>query len=430
MLPQGAINTLSSDAEPLKRVMTGGKMARRKKFQHGSLTKRGKRKKVWVARWWEDVVGENGIEKIRKSEILGTVSEYPTRREAESALADRLRRMNLGDCRPQSSLKFKDFADTHWFPNVKPTLKYSTQQHYEYVLNQHLKPEFGDIQLRLISRDMVQRFLFRKSQELSWKTVKHIRTVFGTIFKAGLDDDLVSENPVLKTRMPRRGAVPEKPVIQPQDIRKVLGKLPEPSRSVAGLLVFTGMRIGEALALRWCDVDLVSGNIRVRQTVYEGHFDEPKTKRSNRTIPLGPKGLEILKNRLPENPNPEALIFGTRSGTPLSRRNLMNRQLTPTCEALGLKGVNWHWLRHANATLLDSVGTPLSTTQALLGHSSAKITSEIYLHSVPADARNAVVKVEDLIENAKPESETGSQIIGPNRTQVLETAELASSLIQ
>jgi integrase len=157
--------------------------------------------------------------------------------------------------------------------------------------------------------------------------------------------------------------------------------------------------------------------------VYEGHFDESKTKRSNRTIPLGP-------SRVPEKPNPDALIFGTRLETPLSRRNLMNRQLTPTCEALGLKGVNWHWLRHANASLLDSVGTPLSTTQALLGHSSAKITSEIYLHSVPVDARNAVVKVEDLIENAKPESERESEIIGPNRTQVLETAELASSLIQ
>ncbi len=108
----------------------------------------------------------------------------------------------------------------------------------------------------------------------------------------------------------------------------------------------------------------------------------------------------------------------------------MRRQLTPTCDALGLKGVNWHWLRHANATLLDSVGTPISTTQSLLGHSSPQITREIYLHSVPADARNAVEKVEKLIENAKSESERGDQIIGPNRTQLLETAELASTLIQ
>jgi len=104
----------------------------------------------------------------------------------------------------------------------------------------------------------------------------------------------------------------------------------------------------------------------------------------------------------------------------------MKRQLTPACKKIGLEGVNWHWLRHANATLLDSVGTPLSTTQALLGHSSPEITREVYLHSIPADARAAVEKIERLVESAKTESE----IIGPNRTQVLETAEVVTPLIQ
>ena len=104
----------------------------------------------------------------------------------------------------------------------------------------------------------------------------------------------------------------------------------------------------------------------------------------------------------------------------------MNRQLTPTCKSIGLAGVNWHWLRHTNATLLDSVGTPLSTTQALLGHSSPAITQEIYLHSIPAGAKEAVEKIERLVEAAKTES----GLIGPNRTHVLETAELVTPLIQ
>jgi hypothetical protein len=89
----------------------------------------------------------------------------------------------------------------------------------------------------------------------------------------------------------------------------------------------------------------------------------------------------------------------------------------PTCKRLGLTGVSWHWLRHANATLLDAVGTPLGTVQALLGHSSAEITREIYLHSIPADARTAVQKVEDLL-------------IGPKWTQVVEIQKNGSSLIQ
>jgi hypothetical protein len=66
-----------------------------------------------------------------------------------------------------------------------------------------------------------------------------------------------------------------------------------------------------------------------------------------------------------------------------------------------LGGVSWHWLRHANATLLDAVGTPLGTGQALLGHSSSEITREVYLHSIPADARTAVEKVEEMLNRPK-----------------------------
>ncbi len=76
-----------------------------------------------------------------------------------------------------------------------------------------------------------------------------------------------------------------------------------------------------------------------------------------------------------------------------------------------------NWLRHANATLLDAVGAPLGTVQALLGHSSSEITREVYLHSIPADARAAVQKVEDLL-------------IGPKLTQVVDFEKTISSLIQ
>jgi integrase len=91
------------------------------------------------------------------------------------------------------------------------------------------------------------------------------------------------------------------------------------------------------------------------------------------------------------------LVFAARNGSPLDRRNLLNRQLKPTCKKLKLEGVTWHWLWHATATLLNSAGASLGTVQALLGHSSPEITRDVYLHSVPADARRAVQRVEDLI---------------------------------
>jgi integrase len=227
---------------------------------------------------------------------------------------------------------------------------------------------------------------------------------------------LISENPVRKTKLPRRGPMAEKAPIAPETVRALLEALPEPSRSLAWLLAFTGLRIGDLVALRWRDVDLDSGLIRVRQTCYEGHFDDPKTKRSRRTVPLGSRGVEILKGRKPEVCDPEVLVFAARKGSPLSRRNLLNRQLKPTCEKLKLEGVTWHWLRHANATMLDSVGASLGTMQALLGHSSAEVTKDVYLHSVPADGRRAVQRVEDLI--------------GPKWTQVAEFGKLATTLTQ
>ncbi len=185
----------------------------------------------------------------------------------------------------------------------------------------------------------------------------------------------VASNPVRRTRIPRRGPVEEKSPIETGTVKGLIEKLAEPSRSIAALLARTGLRIGELLALRWQDIDLQQGLLSVNQTVYEGHFDEPKTKRSKRRIPLGPQCVEILAALKRTEATPSTLVFSARNGSPLSRRNLLNRQLKPAAKALKLTGVNWHWFRHAHATLLDSTGTPIGTTQALLGHLSSEITS-------------------------------------------------------
>jgi len=392
-------------------------MTRKRCFQEGSLFKRGTRKKVWVARWWEDVIGpDKVVERIRRSEVLGTVAEIPTVREARQILSDLLRKVNSGDHRPQAVWTLRGFIEGRWKPDVYPTLKFSSKKFYSNMMDTHILPAFGDTQLRPITRDVVQSFLTTKSRSsLSWKTVKHIRTVFGTIIDAAVSQDLLTDNPVRKTRLPRQGPVKEKPEIAPETIFAVIEKLAEPSRSIASLLAMTGMRIGELLAVRWQDVDLLNGFLSIRRTVYEGHFDEPKSKRSKRRIPLGPKCVEILANLKPIQAVPDRLVFSTRNGSPLSRRNLLNRQLKPICKELGLTGANWHWLRHAHATLLDAVGTPLGTVQELLGHSSSQLTRDTYIHSVPSDARGAVEKVENLI--------------GPNRTQIPVWSEMTNSLI-
>jgi len=391
----------------------------RRRYQRGSIYKRGKRKPVWVWRICEEVTGPDGIAgRIRRSEILGTVAEFPRRRQVEQLVTERLHKFNSVDYRPRSSRIFGDYVETDWLPQVLPTLKHSTKKYYRYMLRVHLSPAFANLQLRLITRDVVQRFFADKLRRgLSWSTVKGMRTLFGSVMAAAESDDLIPTNPVRKTRFPRRGPKKERAEIAPEKIRELLAALPEPSRSLAHLLVFTGLRIGELLALRWQDVDLERGLLRVTQSVYEGHFDEPKTQRSRRSVPLGAMSIEILSARKSAGVNPDALVFSTETGTSFDRHNLVTRQLKPTCKKLGLTGVGWHKLRHAHATLLDAVGTPLGTVQALLGHSSSEITREVYLHSIPADAQAAVQKVEDLL-------------IRPKLTQVVEMSKTGSQLIQ
>jgi len=163
------------------------------------------------------------------------------------------------------------------------------------------------------------------------------------------------------------------------------------------LLVLTGLRVGELLALRWGSVDLNARMLHVCETVYDGHFDQTKTQRSARTIPIGTETAEILATIRPAAVDPRALVFTTREGLPLERWNLLRKHLKPAAKKLGLPGVKWHLLRHSHATMLDSVGTPLGTMQSLLGHSTPEITREIYLHAIPEEQRRAVESVERLV---------------------------------
>ncbi len=131
-------------------------MARRS-FQQGSLFQRGTRRKVWVARWWEGVIQADGtIGRMRRSEVIGTVAELPTRRQAMLVLSDRLQSLNSGTIRPQSNRTFGDFVKEDWMPVVMPTLKYATQKHYHYMLDVHLLPAFGSRKLRELSREEIQ----------------------------------------------------------------------------------------------------------------------------------------------------------------------------------------------------------------------------------------------------------------------------------
>jgi len=160
-------------------------MARRG-FQQGSLFQRGTRKKVWVARWREDVIQTDGtIRRVRVSQEIGPVAQFPSRRLAMQVLSLKLASINNGTAKPQSIRTFASFVAEDWAPVVLPTLKYATQKHYRYMLDVHLIPAFGKTQLRDITREELQLFLSRKlAGGLSWETVHHFKCGLSKILGA------------------------------------------------------------------------------------------------------------------------------------------------------------------------------------------------------------------------------------------------------
>jgi hypothetical protein len=109
------------------------------------LFKRGKRRKVWVARWREDVLLEGGqLGRLHKSVVLGTIADLPTKRHALTKLDEHIRPVNQGTTRPEASMSFGVFAESQWSALVLPTLKLSTQHRYKNVLRKHLLPYWRD----------------------------------------------------------------------------------------------------------------------------------------------------------------------------------------------------------------------------------------------------------------------------------------------
>src|SRR4051794_19324028 len=128
---------IPTDADLAKRVRKGYSMTRRrsgKRFQRGLLIKRGRTKKVWVGRWYEDTFGSDGKPvRSRRSEVLGLVSEL-SRRDALVALEAKLRRVNDGSQGPIATHTLEEFVKKEWEPAVLPSLTFASRKHYKYVL--------------------------------------------------------------------------------------------------------------------------------------------------------------------------------------------------------------------------------------------------------------------------------------------------------
>jgi integrase len=382
----------------------GGRVSRkermtRPRYQDGCLCVRGKRK-VWVLRWRENVLQPNGsVRRILRAETLGPISKI-TRQQAREALRQRLEPINMGQLRPQTSMTFADFVQTEWIPNAGLALKRSSVRYYRSQLDSRIIPALGSFSLCSLKRVQIDALLseLRRKGHPS-AMLRGVRATVSTVLQNAVERGYLDRNPAHGIRLQDTGGKIQRRFYSPTQIRRLLPELSEPCGTVVRVAVLTGLRIGEILALRWKRVDLVRNTIEVAETFSDGYFGSPKTRSSCRVVPISDALREMLATHRSGSvlTNPEDLVFATSKGTPLSSKNLYNRELAPACDRIKEVRVGWHSFRHTHATLLAEVGESIKTAQALLGHSDVETTLNTYAHAIPSSQRRAVGRVAEVL---------------------------------
>jgi integrase len=292
--------------------------------------------------------------------------------------------------------------------------KASTVENYATIARAHLTPPpFGTFTLDKLRPSDIEALLVAKRETgLSDSTVRLIYTVCRAMLDIAVRDGLVRRN---------GAAAVKRPTIKRSEARYLafgeVGRLLEAARGdrlepLVVLMLGTGLRRGEALALHWSDVDLAGEHVRVRWTLSRVDralvFDEPKTERSRRFVPLPSPVAETLRRHkaalaaerlaaLVWAPweGHEDLVFPTRIGTPTDPRNAL-RAFDGIARRAGLEDVHLHTLRHSAASALIAFGAHLKVVQELLGHSSYGITADIYSHVAMEQQREAAERLSEV----------------------------------
>jgi integrase len=199
---------------------------------------------------------------------------------------------------------------------------------------------------------------------------------------------------------------------QTKTLLEVAKKGEERFETLYVLAVTAGLRQGELLGLKWEDIDLNAGTLRVRRTLSTAigggfGFSPPKTAKGRRSIKLPESALSSLKNhrkaqlemrdRITGLWEDHGLVFTTHVGTPISRQDLITRSFKPLLQRAELPNIRFHDLRHTCATLLLCRGVHAKLVQELLGHATISVTLDTYSHVLPSMTDQTATAMEDVL---------------------------------
>jgi integrase len=366
----------------------------RRRYQRGSLYLRGDR---WYGRWREDVLLDSGrIQRVARKEVIGTKQEYPTKRLAQRALDQRLSVVNSPTYRARPTATFAEFVE-RWQNTVLSQHKPSTRLAITSQLKRRLVPAFGKFPLRDLDVQAFQAQVSGWSEEgVSPKTIRNLVATLRMMWNSARAWGYVTGDPFegLVLPKPRRA---EARYFSADELQHILEAAEEPYRTFYWLAAETGMRAGELAGLRWEDVDVSEGVVSVRQSVWRGATQSPKSGNGVRTFAIS-STLAARVGELRTRARADVpFVFATRNGTPLDPNLLVKRKLRPLLDRLGIERAGLHAFRHANATLLSRLGAPVKVAQARLGHSDPRMTVGLYAHVVGEDDKKIAALLGDIL---------------------------------
>jgi integrase len=329
------------------------------------------------------------------------------RDELTMALSDRLGGLAFD----AGALTVGDYLDC-WMKDVEGTVRESTHQRYGYVVGPHLKPTLGGIKLKDLNPAQLRWFYRdRLDSGLSPASVHKLHVVLHKALKAAVADGLIPRNAAAGLKLPKLSREEIDPLSREEARRLLEAAKGDRLEALYVLALNTGMRQGEILALKWDDLELEAGTLRVRRTLTKTGkvytTGEPKTRNSRRVIRLTGATVDALREHLSRQLEemgrmgslyqPGGLVFATEVGTLINPSNLRNRSLKPLLKAAGLRPVRFHDLRHTCATLLLSKNVNPKIVSEMLGHASVSITLDVYSHLMPDMQEKAAKALEEAL---------------------------------
>lgn len=304
-------------------------------------------------------------------------------------------------------MKYEIWLD-EWFRNyVRPSSKWKTCERYAQIIEKHLKVRLGEYELDDLTPLLLQRYVTELMQSgntatgkgLSANTVNGMITVIQSSLRLAytLGQTQAYTADKLKRPKPKEKEVSCFTLTDQKKIERAVQASKKEKAFGILLCLYTGLRIGELLALEWSDIDFQAGTLTVSKTCYDGRkegkfcriTDTPKTSSSKRTIPLPKQLLPLLKE---QKKRYRSKYVVSHNGQPLSVRSYQ-RSFELLQKRLGIERKGFHSLRHTFATRALECGMDVKTLSEILGHKNATVTLSRYAHSLMEHKKDMMNKL-------------------------------------